>query len=132
MKDYDPDKIRFYTTEENFNPGLVMKEINQTYDNAHDLTDLLAKSNGVRISKQRQVLNQDLLRAAKQVLIAYRGSTIGELDNGQQREILMMVKEVSEGKRECVQFQLTRGCDGIKEVFSSKLFLFNHKQQDKK
>jgi hypothetical protein len=132
MTDYDPDKIRFFSTEENFNPGIVMTEINRKYDDIHNLTDLLANSNGVRISKQRKVLNQDLIKAAKQVLIAFRGERIGRLSSDQQREILMMIDEMMDGKRECVQFQLNRGCDGIKEVFSSRVFLFTHKQQDKK
>jgi hypothetical protein len=132
MTDYDPDKIRFFSTEENFNPGIVMTEINRKYDDIHNLTDLLANSNGVRISKQRKVLNQDLIKAAKQVLIAFRGERIGRLSTEQQREILVMMDELMDGKRIGVQFQLNRACDGIIEVFSSKNFLFQHKQQDKK
>jgi hypothetical protein len=132
MSDYDPDKLRFHSTEEGFNPGYVMGEINKLYENAQNLTDLLYNSNGVRISKERYVNIKDLLNAAKQVTIAYRGGPpIGRLTTDQQREILIMVNEVLDGKRECVQFQLNRGCDGIKEVFSSKLFPFN-RQQDKK
>jgi hypothetical protein len=133
MSDYDPDKLRFHSAEEGFNPGYVMGEINRAYENAQNLTDLLYNSNGVRISKERYVNIKDLLNAAKQVTIAYRGGPpIGRLTTDQQRDILSMVNEVLEGKRECVQFQLNRGCDGIKEVFSSRNFLFQHKQQDKK
>jgi len=107
-----------------------MAEINRAYEGINELTDQLYNSNGVRISKERYLLIKDYHSAAKQTLLAYRGGPpIGRLTNDQQREILSMVNEVLDGKRECVQFQLNRGCDGIKEVFSSKNFPFAHESQ---
>lgn len=130
MSDFDPDKARFYSTEENFNPGYIVGGFKKLFSELSDLTDIIFKSNALRMSKARYTNAKDYLRAFEVTMLAYRDTgPIGNLDTEQQRKILTMVDEVLKGKRECVQFQLNRGCDGIKEVFSSEVFPI--KKQDK-
>jgi len=126
----DQEKFKFHVPKEGFNPGHIMAEINRAYEGINDLTDQLYNSNGVRISKERYILIKDYHRAAKQTLLAYRGGPpIGKLTDEQQMQILVMINDVLSGKRECVQFQLNRDCNGIKEVFSSKNFPFTQINQ---
>jgi hypothetical protein len=125
MSNYDPDKIRAFTTEENYSPGLVLGEVRKMVADLKNATDLIVNSRGARISDNRGKICQDLLNAFETTLVAYGDvKMIGRLSNDQQREILVMVDDVLRGKRENVQFQLNRNCDGIKELFSSKVFLF--------
>lgn len=58
-------------------------------------------------------------------MLAYRDQEpTGRLSNEQQQEILVMFDDILRGKREAVQSQLNRGCNGVKEAFLVKEFLF--------
>jgi hypothetical protein len=130
---YDPDRIRFSSSEEGFNPGYVLGTFKELLTNLKDITDVIFKSNAIRMSKERYTSSQDFLKAYEKTMLAYRDvEPIGKLTTEQQRQILVMVNDVLAGKRECVQFQLNRGCNGIKEIFSNRNFEFQDKQQDKK
>lgn len=125
MEKYDPEKIRFFSSEKGFNPGYVMQQFRDSFDQLDEMTDLLYNSNGVRMSKERYRASKGYLKAYQKTMMAFRDTEpIGRLTTDQQREILVLVNEVLEGKRECVQFQLGRGCEGITEMFSGKYFEF--------
>lgn len=129
MSDYDPDKLRFHSTEEGFNPGYVLGSFRKAISNLRDAMEIIVNSRAMRVSKERVNLSRDYLTAFETTMLAYRDAKpIGKLNTEQQRKILCMVEDVLNGKRECVQFQLNRGCDGIKEIFSNQVF--NIKEQD--
>ncbi len=131
MSKFDREKIRVAATEKDFNPGYVLSQFMELLSSLNETTDLIYNSNGIRMSKERYQNSKDYLKAYEKTMLAFRDTeAIGRLTTDQQREILVMVNEVLEGKREAVQFQLNRGCNGIKEVFSSKVFNFKQ-QQDK-
>ena len=117
----DPDKIRAFRDEEN--PARLVGQIQKTVLELQDLTDLVAKARSAKISDNRINICQDLLKAYRTTIFAYGDAPkIGKLSTDQQREILVLVDDILRGKRETVQFQLTRNCDGIKELFTSKIF----------
>ena len=124
MSAYDPDKIRAFTTEENFSPGIVLGEVRKMVADLKNATDLIVNSRGARISDNRGKICQDLLNAFETTLVAYGDvKMVGRLSNDQQREILVMVDDILRGKREYAHFQLNRNADGIKELHSEKIFL---------
>lgn len=133
MNNYDPDKTRFHSTEEGYNPGYVVGSLRKQIADLGDMVDLIYKSNAMRISKERYHSSKDYLNAFETTMLAYRDSEpIGRLTNEQQREILVMVDDVLKGKRECVHFQISKSGNALREVFSSKIFEFEHNtKQDK-
>lgn len=136
MSEYDPDKTRFFTTEENFNPVYLVGSFRKLVEGMRDFTETVfttSGSRGLRISKERYQSAKDYLRAFEITMMAYQeGNSIGRLSTDQQREILCMVDDLLKGKREAVQFQLNRSGNGIREVFSSKVFELSHTtKQDK-
>jgi hypothetical protein len=127
---YDPDRLRFHSTEEGFNPGYIVGSFRKIVSDLREATETIFTSKAMRMSKERYQNSQDYLNAFEKTMLAYRDQEpIGRLTNEQQREILVMVDDILRGKREAVQFQLNRGCNGVKEVFSAKEFSL--KQQDK-
>lgn len=123
MSRLDPDQIRVFTTEEKWNPGIIVSEVRTRLTELKEITDLLAKSTASKVSNVRLNTCQDLLNAYETTLFAYGDvKKIGTLSNSQQREILVMVEDIIRGKREAAHFQLNRNCDGIKELFSNKNF----------
>ena len=121
----DRDKIKFNSSEEGCNPGYILSEFRKVLENLKDMTDIIFNSNAMRMSKERYQNSKDYLQAFESTMLAYRDQEpIGRLTPDQQRQILVMVDDILKGKRECVQFQLNRGCNGLKEVFSSKVFPF--------
>lgn len=123
MDRLDPDKIRVFTTEDHWNPGVIVSEVRTRLTELKEITDLLAKSTASKVSNVRLNTCQDLLNAYETTLFAYGDvKKIGTLSNSQQREILVMVDDIVRGKREAAHFQLNRNCDGIKELFSNKIF----------
>lgn len=124
MTDYDPDQLRFHSTEEGFNPGYVLGSFRRALTALRDVTHIIVSSRHFRIGKERITLSQDYLNAFETTMLAYRDAEpIGNLSKEQQRKILVLVDDVLKGKLECVQFQLNRNCDGIKEVFTSEVFI---------
>lgn len=132
MSEYDPDQMRSFMTEENYHPGAVLSELKRKVADLRHLTDLITNSRAMRVSDNRGAIGDDLLKAYETTMLAYGDvKQIGRLSNDQQREILVMVDDILRGKREYAHFQLTRNCDGIKELFTNKTYLIT-KQQDKK
>ncbi len=134
MAKVDPDRIRLFTTEEHYNPGYVVGEIRSLVGQLRNVTDLISKAKSSKISDRRAKICQDFLNAYETTLFAFdHDQKIGSLNQGQQREILVMMDDILRGKREYAHFQLTRNSDGIKELFSDKVFLINTNktQQDK-
>lgn len=128
---YDPDQMRSFTTEDNFQPGAVLGELKKKVSELRHLTDLITNSRAMRVSDNRGQIGDDLLKAYETTMLAYGDvKQIGRLSNDQQREILVMVDDILRGKREYVHLQLTRNCDGIKELFTNKTYLIS--KQDKK
>jgi hypothetical protein len=131
MDQYDPDKLRFHSTEEGFNPGYVVGTFRKIIIDLREATETIFTSKAMRMSKERYQNSQDFLNAFEKTMLAYRDQEpIGRLSTEQQREILVMVDDILKGKREAVQFQLNRGCDGVKEVFSSKVFFIKNQQDN--
>jgi hypothetical protein len=107
--------------------ALIM--INNGCDNLNDIIDRISNDRGINISDNRAEIAKDMIRAAKSTMLAYNDELrIGKLGTAEQRAILQMIDDVVTGKREAVQFQLTRNCDGIKEVFSRKTLKINEKE----
>jgi hypothetical protein len=133
MSQYDPDRIRLFTTEENYNPGIIVGEIRGLVTQLRETTDLIVKARSSKISDRRAKICQDYLNAFETTLFAFdHNQKIGTLSNSHQREILVMMDDILKGKREYAHFQLTRNADGIKELFSDKTFLVNtNTKQDK-
>lgn len=132
MSQYDPDRIRLFTTEEHYSPGMIVGEIRGLVTHLREATDLVVKARSSKVSDRRARICQDLLNAFETTLFAFdHNQKVGSLSNSHQREILVMVDDILKGKREYAHFQLTRNADGIKELFSDKTFLINTKQQDK-
>jgi hypothetical protein len=121
----DREKIKQYSSKEGFNPGYIVAEFRKLLEDLKDMTDIIFNSKAMRMSDERYNNSKDYLNAFEKTMLAYRDQEpIARLTPDQQRQILVMVDDVLKGKRECVQFQLNRGCNGLKEVFSSKVFPF--------
>lgn len=131
MTNYDPDKIRFHTSEEGYNPGYVVGSFRKMVSDLFGFTDTIYNSQAMRMSKERYQNSKSMLVAFEKTMLAFDDTKppIGRLTSQQQQQILVMVDDVLKGKRECVQFQLNRGCNGITEVFSRKEFLLNNEQE---
>lgn len=132
MSDYDPDKTRFHSTEEGYNPGYVVGSFRKLVRDLLDVTDTIHTSKAMRMSKERYQTSKSLLRAYEKTILAYDDGKppIGRLSTLQQQQILVMLDDVLKGKRQVVQFQLNRDCNGITEIFSSKEFS-TQTEQDK-
>ena len=133
MPEFEPDRLRFHSTEEGFNPGYVVGVFRKLVTDLSEATDTIYTSKAMRMSDERYHNSKDYLNAFEKTMLAYRDQEpIGRLTPDQQRQILVMVDDILKGKRECVQFQLNRGCNGLKEVFSSKVFPleFNYKTNE--
>ena len=124
MNQLDPDRMRIFLTEESYNPGIIVGEIRKTLSSLKETTQLIVHSNGTKISDNRGKICLDLLSAYETTLFSFHHnpSMIGKLNNGQQREILVMIDDILRGKREYAHFQLNRNADGLKELFSEKVF----------
>jgi hypothetical protein len=121
----ESEKLKFHSSEEGFNPGYVVGTFRKLVSDLREATETIFTSKAMRMSKERYQNSQDYLNAFEKTMLAYRDQEpIGRLTNDQQRKILVMIDDVLKGKRECVQFQLNRGCNGLKEVFSSEVFPF--------
>jgi len=123
MSDLDPDRIRFFSTEENFNPVYLISEFKKQIASLNEYADIIAKSRSSRISDRRFHISKDMLNAFEKTMLAYNGfDKIGQLSTKDQQDILVMVDDILRGKREYVHLQLNRNCDGIRELFSDKTF----------
>ena len=135
MTDYDPDKTRIFTTEENYNPVYLVGTFKRLVAGMRDFTETVfssSKAGGLRMSKERYQSAKDYLNAFENSMMAYQeGNQLGSLNPKQQQEILVMIDDILKGKRECVQFQINRSGNAIREVFSSKVFELTHHKQDK-
>jgi hypothetical protein len=132
--DYDKDKFETSLNQDSFNPGLIVGEIRKLVTHLREATDLVVKARSSKISDRRARICQDLLNAFETTLFAFdHDQKVGSLSNSHQREILVMVDDILKGKREYAHFQLTRNADGIKELFSDRVFLVNdqNKEQNK-
>jgi hypothetical protein len=108
--------------------SLIM--INKGCEDLNDIIDKVSKDRGINISDNRAEIAKDMVNAARTTMLAYNDAfRPGKLTTAQQRVILQMVDDVLTGKREAVQFQLNRNCDGIKEVFSRKTLIINEKEK---
>jgi len=130
MSDYDPDKTRFHSTEEGYNPGYVVGNFRKMVADLLDITDTIYHGKAMRMSKERYQNSKNYLLAYQKTILAYDDTKppLGRLTPLQQQQILVMVDDVLKGKIEAVQFQLNRGCDGITEIFSSKQFSTTNEQ----
>lgn len=130
---FDKNKLKGHLSQDSFNPGVIVGEIRDLVSRLRNTTDQIVHSNGSRISDNRGKICQDLLNAFETTLFAFHHNPtmIGKLTNGQQREILVMIDDILRGKREYAHFQLTRNGDGIKELFSEKVFQVNNQTNDK-
>lgn len=127
----DKDKLEKSLSEDHWNPGMIISEVKTRLTELKEITDLLAKSTASKVSNVRLKTCQDLLSAYETTLFAYGDvKKIGALSNSQQREILVMVDDIVRGKREAAHFQLNRNCDGIKELFSNKVFTFKNQENE--
>lgn len=115
-----------FTPIEGFRIGQIVKSIRDQSKNFQDSVDLITSDRSLRISDNRGKIAKQYIKCAEKVILAYQEpEKIGTLSPGQQSEILLIIDDLLKGRRECVQFQLTQSCDGIKELFSNQIFLFN-------
>lgn len=129
--DFDKDKFATSLQQDSFNPGLIVGEIRKLVTHLREATDLVVKSRSSKVSDRRAKICQDLLNAFETTLFAFdHNQKVGSLSNSQQREILAMMDDILKGKREYAHFQLTRNADGIKELFSDKVFLVNEQNKE--
>lgn len=107
------------------NPNMIASQLNvlrSHTDTYLDIIDQIANNNHLRVPKNNAETAKDMIRAAKKTILCHDDMyRIGKLSLESQREILKLVQEVLDGKREMVQFQLNRECTAIKEVFSKKV-----------
>ncbi|MCS5491762.1 hypothetical protein [Algoriphagus limi] len=129
---YDREKMKYHTSEEGFNPGYIVGTFKRLLEELKEITSMIYTSKAMRMSKERYQNSQDYLKAYEKTMLAYSDiEPIGRLTTDQQRKILVMIDDVLKGKRECVQFQLNRSCNGLKEVFSNTEFFFDNETSDK-
>lgn len=94
----------------------------------HNFIDIIDQAPSNLISNNRKQNAKTLINTAKLILLAYStDGSRGMLDTKSQRRVLEMVSQVVSGKREAVQFQLTRDCEGIKEMYSNEVFKIESK-----
>lgn len=124
-KDFDPDETRFFVPSGDFHPIQLAASIRRQSDQLIDTIDYVVNHRASMISDNRGKISKDMIRAAVQTVFSYQEpKRIGELDTKQQRTVLSLVDDVVKGRREFVQFQLTRDCDGIKEICTSEILFF--------
>lgn len=86
--------------------------------------DLIVNDNRLGVSQNRGQISKDMIEAAFRTLTAYDKTFRPiKLTTDQASRILNMVEDVLNGRREAIQFQLSRECEGIKEVFSQEIFI---------
>lgn len=123
-KRYDPPPpIAPFKPSETYQVGLLVKSITDYIQQGEDMIDLIVKDRAVHISDNRGEISKDMLRAVRTTMLAYQDPIgIGTLSNVDIQRILKMIDDLVKGKREALHFQLSRNCDGIKEVISKQEF----------
>lgn len=128
----DKKEITAFTPIEGFRVGQIVKSVRDQSQNFQDSVDLITSDRSLRISDNRGKIAKQCIKYAERVILAYQEpDKLGSLSAAQQSEILMMLDDLIQGRREAVQFQMTQSCDGIKELFSNREFLFNQSKSGK-
>jgi len=97
-----------------------------------DIIDQTVNDRTVHISDNRGEIAKDMVNAAMNTLFSYDRNGFAQslrLSQKDQRRVLVMIDEVLSGKREAIQFQLTRNCDGIKEMYSKEVFTLEDRKK---
>ena len=71
MSDYDPDKTRFHSTEEGYNPGYVVGSFRKMVADLLDITDTIYHGKAMRMSKERYQNSKNYLLAYQKTILAY-------------------------------------------------------------
>jgi hypothetical protein len=123
------DKDKNITDFFNNNPLFQVESTLISVNSAHtSFEDAIKKAPANLISKRRKEQAMAMVNAAKMVLLAYNtDAQIGRLDLKSQRRVLEMIDQVTQGKREAVQFQLSGDCENIRELFSNESFKITKK-----
>lgn len=115
---------RVFMTEEGSPVIVRLNQIRNAASQLRQVIDLTVNDRSIHISDNRGQIAHDMVNAAENTLLAFdrnMGKSL-HLSTKDQKRVLVMIDEVLSGKREAVQFQMTRNCDGIKEVFSREVF----------
>lgn len=129
----EKSEVSLFIAPDGYKIGQIVGTINKQSEDFQNIIDLITNDRSLRISDNRGKIAKDLIAFARRVLLSYEDhEKFGTLSNPQLQEIIGMLNDVINGKREAVHFQMNRNCDGLKELFSTKEFKINQKTQSGK
>jgi hypothetical protein len=119
------EKPRIFVDSDGHHVINIVTRIRARADNLLDEIDRAVNDRTLHISDNRGQISKDMIEAGMNTFFSYDRNGMAKslhLSTKDQRRVLIMIEEVLSGKREAVQFQLTRNCDAVKEVFSREVF----------